>query len=278
MKNRRTEKPHRQRPRSAKHKAANSTEGKRPFEHNLDLTEPVRLNRFIARSGVCSRREADTMIEKGLVSINGVAVTELGTKVSHGDSVQVNGKRIVPTDKQYVLLNKPTDTITTTSDDKGRTSVMDLVEFEQNGMKGMFPVGRLDRHTTGVLILTNDGMLAHRLTHPSFLIDKDYLVETTEVVSEENMNKLMTGIELEDGLVKADRVERVDPRIGNLFLVRIHEGKNRQVRRMFESLGAEVKKLERTTYAGLTAKGVRRGKWRRLTRDEVTGLYRKVKL
>lgn len=278
MKNRRNDKTHRMRPRKAQNTSGKAEEGRRPFEHNLDLSEPVRLNRFIARSGVCSRREADTLIEEGLVQINGVEVTELGTKVSHGDSVQVNGKRIVPTDKQYVLLNKPTDTITTTSDEKGRTSVMDLVEFEENGMKGMFPVGRLDRHTTGVLIITNDGMLAHRLTHPSFLIDKDYLVETTEVVSEENMNRLTQGIELEDGFVKADRVERVDPRVGNLFLIRIHEGKNRQVRRMFEALGAEVKKLERTTYAGLTTKGVRRGKWRRLTRDEVTGLYRKVKL
>ena len=278
MKNRRNSKSHRQRPQRTRTGQPKPEEGKRLFEHNLDLSEPVRLNRFIARSGVCSRREADSLIEKGLVQLNGTVVSELGTKVSHGDLVQVNGKRIVPTDKQYVLLNKPTDTITTTSDDKGRTSVMDLVEFEENGMKGMFPVGRLDRHTTGVLILTNDGMLAHRLTHPSYEIDKDYLVETTEVVSEENMNRLVEGVELEDGHVKADRIERADPRVGNLFLIRIHEGKNRQVRRMFEAIGAEVKKLERTNYAGLSAKGVRKGKWRRLTREEVTQLYRQVKL
>ena len=278
MKNRRADNHKRKRTLRGGGKAANPDEGKRPFEHTLDLSEPVRLNRFISRSGVCSRREADSMIEKGLISINGAVVSELGTKVSDGDLVEVNGKRIVPTDKQYVLLNKPTDTITTTSDDKGRTSVMDLVEFEENGMKGMFPVGRLDRHTTGVLIITNDGMLAHRLTHPSFLVVKEYLVETADVVTDANLSKLAEGIELEDGLAKADRIERPDPRFGNLFMVRIHEGRNRQVRRMFEALGTTVKKLERTTYAGLTAKGVRKGKWRRLTRDEVTLLYRKVKL
>jgi len=251
---------------------------KRPFEHTLDLSEPIRLNRFIARSGTSSRRDADSLIEQGLVKLNGEVVTEMGTKVSHGDRVEVNGKRIVPTDKHYVLLNKPTDTITTTSDEKGRKSVMDLVEFESNGMKGMFPVGRLDRHTTGVLLITNDGDLAHRLTHPSYGIDKEYQVETTAVVSAADMNKLLVGIQLEDGLAKADRIERVDDRIGNLFIISIHEGRNRQIRRMFEAIGAEVKKLDRINYAGLTTKGVRKGKWKRLSRQEVTMLYRKVKL
>jgi len=278
MKNRKTDKPTRKRPYKKKPDSKGADAGARPFEFTLDLSEPVRLNRFIARSGVCSRREADTMIEQGLIQVNGEVVKELGVKVKDGDSVKVNGKRIVPTDKQYVLLNKPKDTITTTSDEKGRKSVMDLVEFEEHGMKGMFPVGRLDRHTTGVLLLTNDGMLAHRLTHPSYEINKEYLVETTEIVTDTDLEKLTAGIELEDGPAKADQVERADPRIGNLFLVHIHEGRNRQVRRMFEAIGAEVKDLERIKYAGLTAKGVRKGKWKRLSRDEVTMLYRKVKL
>jgi 23S rRNA pseudouridine2605 synthase len=275
MKNRKTD---RRRPFKKKAESKRDEGAARPFEFTLDLSEPVRLNRFIARSGICSRREADAMIEQGLVKVNGEVVSELGVKVKDGDSVQVNGKRIVPTDKQYVLLNKPKDTITTTSDEKGRKSVMDLVDFEENGMKGMFPVGRLDRHTTGVLLLTNDGMLAHRLTHPSYEIDKEYLVETTTVVSDRDMLKLIEGVELEDGMAKADRVERADPNIGNLFLVNIHEGRNRQVRRMFEAIGTEVKNLERLRYAGLTAKGIRKGKWKRLSRDEVTMLYRKVKL
>ncbi len=278
MKNRKTDSSSRKQRPKKKADPQKAEPGARPFEFTLDLSEPVRLNRFIARSGICSRREADELIEQGRVSVNGTVVTEMGVKVSNGDSIQVNGKRIVPTDKQYVLLNKPTDTITTTSDEKGRKSVMDLIEFDEHGMKGMFPVGRLDRHTTGVLLLTNDGMLAHRLTHPSYQIDKEYLVETVAVVSDSDMGRLTEGIELEDGTAKADRVERADPHIGNLFLLSIHEGKNRQIRRMFEALGADVKKLERIRYAGLTAKGVRKGKWKRLTREEVTMLYRKVKL
>jgi 23S rRNA pseudouridine2605 synthase len=278
MKNRKTEKkPRRQAPKK-RVDPRKAEPGARPFEFTLDLSEPVRMNRFIARSGICSRREADELIGQGRVQLNGVVVTELGVKVGHGDSIQVNGKRIVPTDKQYVLLNKPTNVITTTSDDKGRVSVMDLVEFEEHGMKGMFPVGRLDRNTTGVLLLTNDGMLAHRLTHPSYQIDKEYLVETVAVVSDADMARLTQGIELEDGIAKADGAERADPNVGNLFMVNLHEGKNRQIRRMFEAIGAEVKKLERVRYAGLTSKGVRKGKWKRLTRDEVTMLYRKVKL
>ena len=251
---------------------------RRPFEHTIDLTEPVRLNRYIAGSGVCSRREADELIQKGLVKLNGALVTEMGVKVSHGDQVEVNGKHIVPTNKEYVLLNKPTDTITTTSDEKGRRSVMDLLDSGEFGNSGLFPVGRLDRHTTGVLLLTNDGMLAHRLTHPSYEVSKVYLVETERPISDDQLVQLKKGIELEDGIAKADRVSFAEPGVNNKLIVSIHEGRNRQVRRMMEALGNEVKKLDRAQYADLTAKGVRKGKWRRLSRKEVTSLYRIVKL
>lgn len=250
----------------------------RPFELNIDLSEPVRLNRYIARSGECSRRDADELIRKGLVKLNGETVKEMGVKVSDGDQVEVNGKHIVPTDKQYVLLNKPTDTITTTSDEKGRRSVMDLIESDQFDSRGIFPVGRLDRHTTGVLLLTNDGILAHRLMHPKYRIDKEYLIETADDLSESQLMKLTSGIELEDGKAKADRAVWADNSSKCHLILSIHEGRNRQVRRMIESMGTEVKKLDRVRYAGLTTKGVRKGKWRRLSRDEVTLLYRKVKL
>ncbi len=251
---------------------------RRPFEFTIDLTEPVRLNRYIARSGVCSRRDADDMIKRGLVKLNGEVVSEMGVKVKDGDEVVVNGKHIVPTDKQYVLLNKPTDTITTTSDEKGRKSVMDLLGPYEFQSKGVFPVGRLDRHTTGVLLLTNDGMLAHRLTHPSYEINKEYLVQTRDVLSDHQIEKLLAGVELEDGAAKVDKVVRADDGTGLNLILSKHEGRNRQVRRMIEIIGSEVIKLDRVRYAGLTAKGVRKGKWRRLSRAEVTTLYRKVKL
>ena len=251
---------------------------RRPFEHTIDLTEPVRLNRYIAGSGVCSRREADELIKKGLVKLNGTLVKEMGVKVAHGDQVEVNGKHIVPTNKEYVLLNKPTDTITTTSDEKGRKSVMDLLESGEFDESGLFPVGRLDRHTTGVLLLTNDGMLAHRLTHPSYEVRKVYQVETERPISEDQLALLAKGIELEDGLARADKVTFAEPGVDNILYMSIHEGRNRQVRRMMEALGNEVKKLNRVQYADLTTKGVRKGKWRRLSRNEVTSLYRLVKL
>lgn len=218
------------------------------------------------------------MIKRGLVKLNGEVVAEMGVKVKDGDEVIVNGKHIVPTDKQYVLLNKPTDTITTTSDEKGRKSVMDLLGEHEFKSKGVFPVGRLDRHTTGVLVLTNDGMLAHRLTHPSFEVDKEYLVQTRDPLTDAEIQKLTLGVELEDGTAKVDRIARTEDESGLTLILSIHEGRNRQVRRMIEHLGSEVTKLDRVRYAGLTVKGVRKGKWRRLSRAEVTTLYRKVKL
>ena len=244
----------------------------------LSMDEPVRLNRYIASSGQCSRREADDLISKGQVKINGKVVQELGTKVSHGDRVEVNGRQIAPTDREYLLLNKPKDTITTTSDEKGRRNVMDLLDPEEFGSAGLYPVGRLDRHTTGALLITNDGDLAHRLMHPSYGVSKQYAITTKEPVSEEDVAKLGQGVQLDDGLAKADRVSYApdgDPR--NLVMS-IHEGRNRQVRRMIEALGNEVEKLDRVVYAGLSTKGIRKGKWRRLTRGEVASLYRQVKL
>ena len=242
------------------------------------MDEPVRLNRYIASSGLCSRREADDLIAKGQVKVNNVLVTEMGTKVKDGDRVEVNGKQIAPTDREYLLMNKPADTITTTSDEKGRKSVMDLLDPNEFGPLGLFPVGRLDRHTTGALLLTNDGDLAHRLMHPSYGVSKQYLVSTKEPVAPEDIVKLGQGIELEDGPAKADRVTYApdgDPRI---LIMSIHEGRNRQVRRMIEALGNEVTALDRVVYAGLSTRGIRKGKWRRLSRKEVGALYRQVKL
>ncbi len=242
------------------------------------MSEPVRLNRFIASSGTCSRREADDLIARGLVKVNGSLVTEMGVKVKDGDRVSVNGRQIVPTDREYLVMNKPGDTITTTSDEKGRRSVMDLLDQERFGELGLFPVGRLDRHTTGVLVLTNDGDLAHRLMHPSYVVAKQYLVEVANPVTDDQLVMLRTGIELEDGPAKADRITFAHGDSRNWLILSIHEGRNRQVRRMFEALDNEVRSLDRIRYAGLTKKGIRKGKWRRLSRQEVAALYKSVKL
>ena len=176
------------------------------------------------------------------------------------------------------MLNKPGDTITTASDEKGRTTVLDLVNRPDLQKSGLFPVGRLDRHTRGVLLITNDGTLAHRLMHPSFEIEKIYRVRTAEAVSDEQLQQLREGIDLDDGPAKADRVDRVEGADGHEVGISIHEGRNRQVRRMFEKLGHEVKRLERIRYAGLTAAGVRPGKWRFLNEKEIFRLYKSVNL
>ena len=254
-----------------------SAQPKGPATPVLDLNQPVRLNRFIASTGTCSRREADEMIGQGLVKVNGEVVTQMGTKVTRTDRVMVNGKRIVPADREYILLNKPKDTITTTSDEKGRRSVMDLLPSEEFGALGLFPVGRLDRHTTGALLLTNDGDLAHRLMHPSYGVDKQYLIQTKKPVTEEQLGELKRGIKLEDGEAKADKVFYMEGD-QQVLVMAIHEGRNRQVRRMVEALDNEVAQLDRVRYAGLTTKGIRKGKWRRLSRKEVSTLYRHVKL
>ncbi len=241
------------------------------------MREPVRLNRFIASTGICSRREADDLIAQGLVKVNGNVVTQMGTKVSRTDRVEVNGRRVVPADREYILLNKPKDTITTTDDEKGRTSVLDLLPADEFGALGLFPVGRLDRHTTGALLLTNDGDLAHRLMHPSYGVSKQYLVHTEKPIEEQELVQLGSGIELDDGVAKADRVSYLEGDQHALVMA-IHEGRNRQVRRMIEALGNTVTSLDRVRYAGLTTRGIRKGKWRRLSRNEVSTLYRQVKL
>lgn len=241
------------------------------------MQEPVRLNRFIASTGTCSRREADDLIAQGLVKVNGDVITQMGTKVSRTDRVEVNGRRVVPADREYILLNKPKDTITTTDDEKGRTSVLDLLPAEEFGALGLFPVGRLDRHTTGALLLTNDGDLAHRLMHPSYGVSKQYLVHTEKPIEEQELVQLGRGIELEDGVAKADRVSYLEGD-QHALVMSIHEGRNRQVRRMIEALGNTVTSLDRVRYAGLTTRGIRKGKWRRLSRKEVSTLYRQVKL
>lgn len=240
--------------------------------------EVVRLNKYLARSGVCSRRDADTLIARGEVAVNGQKVTELGSKVTPQDTIEVHGRKIVPLNLAWYLLNKPTDTITTTSDEHGRKNVMDLFDLTPREKSGLFPIGRLDRDTSGVLLVSNDGDLAHRLMHPSYEIDKVYLVKTANVLTEEDVASLLAGVTLNDGLAAAGNVAFPDPAERNIVGISIHEGRNRQVRRMFEALNHSVVSLERIKYAGLSTKGVRRGKWRRLTRSEVSALYRKVKL
>lgn len=240
--------------------------------------EVMRLNRYIARSGVCSRRQADDLIAKGLVKVNGKVVTEMGTKVQPGDVVEANGKTISPAKHVYILLNKPGDVITTTDDERGRKTVLDFVQIDESEAKGIFPVGRLDRHTTGVLVITNDGELANRLMHPRYETEKLYLVTTKESVKPHQLAQLREGIELEDGSAAADNVSYVHPDLKNQIGIAIHEGRNRQIRRMMTALGHEITSLERVRYAGLTTSGVRRGKWRHLLPHEVRKLKKHVKL
>lgn len=238
----------------------------------------MRLNKYIARSGVTSRRKADTLIDEGRVRINGEVVKEYWYQVQDDDTVEVNGRVISPRRKVYLLLNKPKDTITTTDDEHDRDIVLDLIQLPEKDQLGLFPVGRLDRDTVGVLLITNDGDLAHRLMHPSYEIDKLYVIRTREPVKPHQLEELLQGVELEDGPAAADRVTYVRPDDHHEIGLRLHEGRNRQIRRMMEALGHDVVHLERVNYAGLTAEGVRRGKWRRLEEHEVQTLRNKVGL
>lgn len=240
--------------------------------------EPLRINRYIARAGVCSRREADELVAKGQVRLNGEVVTTPGFRVGPKDRVEVNGRLISPRTFLYLLLNKPTDTITTTDDERGRRTVLDLVDLDAETMAGVFPVGRLDRDTTGALLLTNDGELAHRLMHPSYVVEKIYRVRSMDPVKPEELDRLVEGVELEDGRAAADRVTYYAPPDLREVGISVHEGRNRLVRRMFEALGHRVDQLDRIRYAGLTTRGIRRGHWRRLDSDEVARLYRLVHL
>ena len=236
-------------------------------EENFDPTEPLRLNKFLANAGVCSRREADEFIQAGLVTVNGEVVTELGTKILRTDEVKFHDAPVTLEKKVYVLLNKPKDYVTTSDDPQQRKTVMDLVK--DVCPERIYPVGRLDRNTTGVLLLTNDGDLASKLTHPKFLKKKVYHVHLDKNLTAHDMDQIREGITLEDGEIKADAVEYADDRDKAQVGIEIHSGKNRIVRRIFESLGYRVTKLDRVQFAGLTKKNLRRGDWRFLTEKEV---------
>jgi 23S rRNA pseudouridine2605 synthase len=230
----------------------------------------IRLNRFIANSGICSRREADEHIANGLVTVNGKVVTELGTKVHRDDEVLFKGKKITAERKVYILLNKPKDYITTVDDPHAKHTVMDLIRGACE--ERVYPVGRLDRNSTGVLLLTNDGDLTTRLTHPSFRKRKIYHVGLNRKVRPEDLEKILDGIELDGEKIEVDAVDYVNGSNGSEVGIEIHSGQNRVVRRIFESLGYKVNKLDRVYFAGLTKKNLPRGKWRFLTSKEINML------
>ena len=232
--------------------------------------EQIRLNKFLANAGLCSRREADEYIQSGKVLVNGKPATELGTKITHSDVVEYDGKVVTLESKCYILLNKPKDCVTTSDDPNGRLTVLDLVKGACD--ERIYPVGRLDRNTTGVLLLTNDGDLASKLTHPQYVKKKIYHVWTDKNVTEDDMQRIADGIELEDGEIHADAISYATENDRNQIGIEIHSGRNRIVRRIFESLGYHVTKLDRVYFAGLTKKNLPRGRWRYLTQQEVNFL------
>lgn len=252
------------------------------FDENLIFASPevtnvkeapitqLRLNRFISMSGICSRRDADKLISDGRIKVNGEVVTEMGVVVNVNDVVEFEGVRLTAEKKKYVLLNKPKDTVTTTDDPEDRRTVMDLVAEACD--ERIYPVGRLDRNTTGVLLLTNDGELAEQLTHPRYGVRKIYHVFLNMNVTQNDMDRMLKGLHLEDGSIAVDDVRYVDPNDHKQVGVQIHSGKNRIVRRIFEHLGYEVEKLDRVYFAGLTKLNVPRGTWRFLTDTEVNKL------
>ena len=234
---------------------------------NIPMKEEVRLNKYIANSGVCSRREADNFILAGVVTVNGEVITELGTKVNiNTDDIRFNGERLKGENKVYIVMNKPKGFVTTASDPHADKTVMDL-------LKGcptrVFPVGRLDKNTTGVLMFTNDGEIAEKLTHPSYDKKKIYQVSLDSKLKQEDYEKILKGVELSDGIIAADELEYIEADDHRKLGIEIHSGKNRIVRRIFESLGYEVKALDRVYFAGLTKKGLKRGEWRYLTEGEI---------
>ena len=224
----------------------------------------------MANAGVCSRREADEFITAGVVTVNGQVVTELGTKIKRSDEVKFHDQPISIERKIYILLNKPKDTVTTSDDPQARRTVMDLVKGACP--ERIYPVGRLDRNTTGVLLLTNDGDLASKLTHPKYMKKKIYHVHLDKDLTRADMDKIASGIQLDDGEIHADAISYTDENKKDDIGIEIHSGKNRIVRRIFESLGYKVTKLDRVYFAGLTKKGLRRGEWRYLTEAEVNFL------
>ena len=239
-------------------------------EVSFDPNEPLRLNKFLANAGICSRREADEFIQAGVVTVNGQVVTELGTKILRTDEVKFHDQPVKIEKKVYVLLNKPKDYVTTSDDPQQRKTVMDLVK--NACPERIYPVGRLDRNTTGVLLLTNDGDLASKLTHPKYLKKKIYHVFLDKNVTAHDLQQIADGIQLEDGEIKADDVQYASPTDKKQVGIEIHSGKNRIVRRIFEALGYRVQKLDRVQFAGLTKKNLKRGDWRYLPEEAVDRL------
>ncbi len=235
---------------------------------NENSNEEMPLNKYLAHCGVTSRREAADVIKKGLVIVNGKLITEPGHKVTDKDEVKVNGKKIfIQKELVYILLNKPKDYITTSSDPQGRKTIMDLMKGVAT--QRIYPVGRLDRNTTGVLLLTNDGELTQKLSHPSFQVKKVYEVTLDKPLEKKDFEKMLNGITLEDGFIAPDALGYTDPKDKKGVGIEIHSGRNRIVRRMFESLGYDVKGLDRVLFGNLTKKNVDRGKWRYLNEKEV---------
>lgn len=245
---------------------------RKPHYSGVDVSdspvqEVIRLNRFIANSGVCSRREADTMIQAGVVTVNGEVVTELGTKVNvFTDVVKFNGETLKGEDKVYIVMNKPKGFVTTASDPHADKTVMDLIK---GCSTRVYPVGRLDKATTGVLMFTNDGEISERLTHPAYDKKKIYQVILNRPLTDEDRDSILSGVELSDGPMAADALEFIDPDDHRKLGIEIHSGKNRVVRRLFEAIGYEVRTLDRVYFAGLTKKGLKKGEWRYLTESEV---------
>ena len=233
-------------------------------------SDEIRLNKFLSNAGICSRREADVLIKTGVIKVNGEIVTEMGYKVKPGDKVQYDGETINAETKQYVLLNKPKGFITTMDDPLGRKTVMSLVR--KACKERVYPVGRLDKETTGLMLFTNDGDLAKKLTHPRHKASKLYHVELDKRVSVEDLKKLVAGLPLEDGTIRFDNAEFVNDEDATQVGVELHSGKNRIVRRSFEAMGYKVRKLDRVMFAGLTKKDLPRGMFRHLTEKEVAFL------
>ncbi len=231
----------------------------------------IRLNKYIANAGICSRREADTFIKSGLAQVNGKVITEMGYKVQPGDEVKFDGKRISAEKNVYILLNKPKGFITTTKDEKNRRTVMDLIENATTAR--VFPVGRLDRPTTGLLLFTNDGYLTKKLTHPSHLVKKIYHVSLDKELAQEDLEKIIKGVRLiPEGIAHVDQVSYIKGKPKTEIGIEVHIGWNRVIRRIFETLGYEVVKLDRVSFGGLTKKNLKRGDWRKLTDKEVAFL------
>lgn len=241
-----------------------------PIDYPAVAPAEVRLNKFIADAGICSRRNADMYISVGNVTVNGEVMTTLGYRVKPSDEVRFDGKLLSSEKKEYILLNKPKGFITTTNDEKGRKTVMDLVANATNVR--ILPVGRLDRATTGLLLLTNDGELTKKLTHPTHGVRKIYHVILDRKLDYKDFMKVQDGLELEDGLIEVDEISYVNDKPKNEIGIKIHSGRNRIVRRIFEHLGYQVEKLDRVVFAGLTKKDLPRGHWRRLTQQEVINL------